>query len=326
MIFQTIEQFRDAARIHKQFSLEDLALEIEYVEETELLPLLGDAALTELRAAAQVATPTTPWTVLLPLARKAVANLAMARDIVTRQTNHSPTGVQIVTSGDHKTAFQWQIRERREHLQATGYAMLDRLLLALEALDPQLTSWTDAREYAATRGGLLNTLSEFQAHRFLQDSPLAFRSFAPCIRRVEQERIRPLLGDALFQEIVTASKARTLSAAQKDLLTHFIHPAIVHQATAEAIADRIASVYVDGVRAVAYTVATSEGGKQEESTPYIASFLDAVRKTASEASNALRRRLFEKVADFPSFASSATYINAQAPPDKNPNTNKVFRA
>jgi hypothetical protein len=238
-ILRTIEQFRDQVVVNVNSSFAAFAPDVKLVESERLKPLIGPALYNELSALSNdaLAALSGPMGELRDELLCAAANLAMVEYLPLQQVQISPTGVHIVTTGDKKTAFQWQINQLLAAFRRKGFNALERALAVLdENIDePAFAAWATSAAGTASHKFFLNTAAQFSEHYGINGSRLTYLALLPTLRKMERFALEPVLGSAYYLELKEQILDRDVSADNQLVLEQYIRPALAHLVVAKAV-------------------------------------------------------------------------------------------
>lgn len=167
-LLRTIEQFRDQVVVNVNSDFASFAPDVKLVEAERIKPLIGPALFNELSALslADLAALDGPMGELRDELLCAAANLAAAEYLPLQQVQMTDSGVFLLTTGDKKTAFQWQISQLLAAFRRKGFNALERALTLLdEHVDlPAFAAWATSAAGTASHKFFLNTAAQFSEH------------------------------------------------------------------------------------------------------------------------------------------------------------------
>ncbi len=276
----TLQRFVASADFNSLDKIEPSLLD---VESDYLLPVLG----ADLHAALELeATTPTPGSVrarLLLAAQRPLAQLAFALALPQLQTTVSETGVQILSTATHKTAFQWQIADQQRDLRRKGLSAIGQLIEQLEAsTDALAVAWRASTAGQAHRQELFTRVDDFIRFIPLPGGREVFVQFLADMRRAESFDLVLATGLPLLQELRTQVRTRSLSSENQTLLEDYVWPALASLTIARALASSVATVSASGGEITAARIDTSnekegEGGSELITQRALAARLDGNR-------------------------------------------------
>ncbi|WP_210519901.1 DUF6712 family protein [Hymenobacter terricola] len=238
-LLRTIEQFRDQVVVNVNSDFASFAPDVRLVESERLKPLMGPALFNELSAlsTADLAALDGPMGELRDELLCASANLAAAEYLPMQQVQMTDSGVFLLTTGDKKTAFQWQINQLLTAFRRKGYNALERALAILdENIDvPAFAAWATSAAGTASHKFFINTAAQFTEFYGINNSRLTYLALLPTLRKMERFAIEPVLGTDFYLELKEQVLDRDLSADNVLVLEQYIRPALAHLVIAKAV-------------------------------------------------------------------------------------------
>ncbi len=172
---------------------------------------------------------------LLPYAQKALFNLTLAHYMDLGDIEINSSGIQIITSEDRKTAFQWQILKAKRNFIRTGFNALEELLYFLwNSDDGDYPDWEASDEMKNYLSFFCNSGRDFHKYYNIRESFALYREMRDTIQLVEDKYLLPTLGEDLFNEIKAQILAFTLTEDNKKLLV-YINRALTYKTVFHAM-------------------------------------------------------------------------------------------
>lgn len=166
---------------------------------------------------------------------RVVAHFAMFDYTIISDSRVTAQGLQIVETNTHKTAYEYQKRDRKKYHCEKADKALDSLLLFLEKNKDKYPEWkNNTSVYTATKSQIINNTQEFQQHVDIGSSRRTFMALKNSVRDVENMYIFPALGDAIFDKL----KINILDGGTSETYTklaELLAPAVANLATADAL-------------------------------------------------------------------------------------------
>lgn len=218
-IATTVEEIKKFITVNKNYT-PALLLPAELDAQEIVQQVTGKAQYDALQAAYTAATLTPAQTALLPYVQHAMISFAMLINSDEAQLEISNSGMQINTSAERKTAFQWQILAVKKRLKKKAYIALQNLLTFLQnsnaATDYPL--WYASDERKDFLQYFINDAKTFNKNYNINGNFSFFLFLRETMADVEQKYILPVLGKPLFDQIKAQILANTLSNNNKALL------------------------------------------------------------------------------------------------------------
>lgn len=192
---------------------------IQNAETAYLRPLLGAALFKELQdfydnmgttsgQNAPVAEPVEAMTELLSLVQRSLIHLTYWSGFQILNATISDGGFKRTENEKVKSLFKYQEEELKEYFKTTGFNGLDEILFYLEmeikkseAEPVNFKSFVDSEAWTILKSSFIPDTGTFNAIVFINHSRLTFLRLKSPMQLVEDLEIRPLLGEAIFNEI-----------------------------------------------------------------------------------------------------------------------------
>lgn len=227
------------------------------------------------------------------------------------QLEISTSGFHTNTTETRKTPWQWQIEDTRANLKFTGYQAIQKLLVYLYQ-DPSLfTEWTNSNERVQHTKRIFLDAAEFSRFHNIQDNFCVFHEMRDSIRAVEENVIRKVISDDLFDEIVDQIFEGTLSINNASLL-NLIKPVLAKLAVVDAIPGLATLMSQAGI-IEAYT---SERQSMRATAPARAELISLLIRQAADAGRkaqiGLEKYLYANHSTYPLYEASSAYTDQLA--------------
>lgn len=192
---------------------------IEDVEQEHLIPILGLSQYNDINDAHNGGTPTADQTALINKCQAALAPLLMMQGLDVLGISVGNNGLTIYSDENTKQAFEWQKEAYRKTINHMAFRRLELLIKFLETNKATYTIWAASDEFDTLYEGFINTADDFTLqYPKLAGSRQLFNRIRPIQLEVEDERIRAILGDTLYDAIKAEINAGSISAANATLL------------------------------------------------------------------------------------------------------------
>lgn len=264
LLFDAIEQLQDVVSISSDLPFSAIKPQLRAAQQF-VTRFTGESLMERLTIKLENGEPfSTEEKALLERLRVPTANLALLRFSFVRNVTVNDIGVHRTETGQSKDAFQWQVLLMTRQLEADAWEGLEELNRYLEAKGDTFEEYTDSEVYKRDSLSLIRSAAVFSSYYFINDSRLTFYALQPAMRKAEERRIRPVLGNRLTQ-LLADEKADTLSEADASILAN-ARIALVHATMARAIRERVVDVNEMGVQVKAissFMVNTQEPATQK---------------------------------------------------------------
>lgn len=254
LLFDTIDDVQDVVAISSDLPLDDLKPYLLACQRF-VTRFTGEALIERLTTkldGVDLETPPDPLSQvekdLLSRLRIPIANLALIRYANVRNVSVTNVGVQRNHTSSSSDVFEWQINRLAVQLQLDAWEGLEELHRYLEVKRDDFSEYTDSAAFKADQKSLIRSAALFSEYYFINESRLTFYSLQPAMRKAQESRLKPILGDKLAVLLgsaqLTEQREEMLSAART---------ALVHATMARAIRERIVEVGPKGVQVEAVT-------------------------------------------------------------------------
>ena len=310
-ILRTIDQFRDHVVVNVNADFRSFAPDVKLVESERLKPLLGPALYNELNALsdANLAALSGPMGELRDELICAAANLAAAEYLPMQQVQITDSGVFLLTTGDRKSAFQWQINQLLAAFRRKGFNALERALAVLdENIDvPAFAAWATSAAGTASHKFFLNTATQFSEHYGINNSRLTYLALLPTLRKLERFGIEPVLGSEYYLELKEQIIDRDVTADNRVVLEQYIRPALAHLVIAKAVPELGMGMNGDAIELNVYRL---DDANQKEADASITTLLGMKVQQAESDGHVYLQRLRAYLNAHASRTRFATYFNS----------------
>lgn len=277
---QAVAELRHYLSVNAQFPYKHLLPDINEVESTLIVDLVGQATYDRI-AAAYLAGPTIAGDngVLHKKMQLVIAKLAMANFVPFNEVQFDADGVSTLGKGDNRTsAYDYQVQRIIATLARSGNNAIEALLTYLESKPLVFTEYAASTAKVKNQEGLVNNAAEFSNFYYIGNSYLTFRALRSTYLNVETDMLKPIIGDDLYTEIAIP----TLNHPVKLRLLRTAKKACVFQTVAEALELQLPfEINADGLR-VHYT---AQYGNVRYFMPPSMAQVEAVRLAALRKAN-----------------------------------------
>lgn len=247
MFFVDIEDVIKYLPVNSGFNFKAISVYLIDIDRKELRENFSRAFVAELQAdfngikcAFEDSTITALRKELIDLIRNYTANLAFVKWLPIGQVNISQAGVQITSTENAKTAFQWQIDEvRAESTQRALSALEDCLDLLRDNIDAAtFSTYKASNEFKELNSLFVYSARDFKKYCSIFDASIAnIKKLSSVIRKVEDFDVKPVLLPNYFAEIKATLKNAEALGANAQAVVDLLKPAIINLAVAKGISE-----------------------------------------------------------------------------------------
>lgn len=274
-----VEELQQYVTVNSQFPYKSLLPYINDVEGQIIIPLIGQATYTLIETAYKTSpVPDGKNGVLLKKLQSVIAKLSMANATPFLELQFDANGITTVGKSDKRTAgYDYQIIRAIAGFGKSGNSSIEELLTYLETESETFTAYAGSPNKTANKAGLVNTATEFSSFYHIANSRLTFNALRATYLNIEEDRLKPLIGDTLYTELTG-----TVTNSVKKRLLRSCKKACVYQTVADALELQLPfEINVDGLR-VHYT---AEYGNVKYFTPPSMAQVESVRLACLQRAN-----------------------------------------
>lgn len=225
MLFKSSNTLRLYAQISSDVDMNSIQSTLVFVEEKHIKNIIGKELYATLNDAYAVALSDDelaplPLKKLLEQCRKVIGPMLCYYFAPKADVQLSDSGLQRVESDTNKTAYQYQNTAFAQANLREGEACTESLMSFLEENISKYPEWANSAAFKKFKSLFIKTGSEFDD---LYTSQTPYRNYYAVRTKmfdVEENNIRDLLGDVMFEELksIDADTSKSFSAQQLRLM------------------------------------------------------------------------------------------------------------
>jgi hypothetical protein len=290
--------------INQNMSWAEMLPTVRTAAEQWLVPFVGEELYADMVSKVTTnATLSAEQGRTLELMRDALANYTVYKKMPDKAATVAALGVvQNTPDGGSQPASQWAFREKRLAALANADSALDRLLAYLEKQTATYFDlWKTSSAATYKRADFFGNTLELGEYLNIKESRRSFVSIVPFLRRAEQNRVKAVLCDTLYDSVVSAPTA-TLNAP----LVPYIKEAVAYLGAAVAVPHHRVVVDGDGFRVVSQTDGFEDRRNLTNSVheSAVGSLIEAYTKQGEAALARLLKYLEDNLAVYPDYENS----------------------
>jgi hypothetical protein len=206
-----------------------------------------------------------------------------------------------------KPMFQRQELEMRATFRTGGANRIDMALAYLEANASDFAIWTASDAYTAMRDNYVWTTQQFQSILNINNSRLVFLRLRQTMQLVTDLHIRPLIGSALQEEILSQIAANNLSPANAALLP-YLQKALAHKTMDFGSIELMANIEETGIYILANASNMQNTSKKDPAREEVlASYMRRAAMNAKSYLKGLETYLLRNADTYPLYRDSEAY-------------------
>lgn len=243
-----------------------------------------------------------------------IAPMAFANYLPFAQGKAGQSGIMVIENEEFRPAPKWMVEQQIESAIEKAYKAMERLLRFLEDENTYFVDWTISPQATLYKNGFIWNASEFDKFVKINKSRRLFSKIQPSMDWIEETKIKPLMGDTLFNTIITELRSGTVSP-DNNLLLPFIKRAVACLSFNIA-AHSLRLITSDNGFLLYESLQSNEARfKKAASLDDIYPMLKNIEAMGNEALKSLSDYLYANSSNYPDFVNSSAY---------KPNDEKVY--
>ncbi|MDP3587487.1 MAG: hypothetical protein Q8R58_05490 [Sulfuricurvum sp.] len=315
MLFKSIEEVKQFLAVGAGTDFNRLKSHIQNAETAYLRPLLGPILFNELQDFYNNpdADPPAENKILLPelltLAQRSLIHLTYWSGFQVLNATISDGGFKRTENEKVKSLFKYQEVELKEYFKTTGFNGLDEILFYLEmeikkseGETVNFISFADSGAWTILKSSFIPDTYTFNSIVFINHSRLTFLRLKSSMQLVEDLDIKPLLGEAIFDEIKLEMVKKTPSAKVNAILpyiqkaTAYLSTALLMEESGADLTDK--GLYFESTSSENNLI-TNDQPSESERINFLAQRNKAIGQNYLER---LKSYLIANAADWPSYS------------------------
>ncbi|WP_340074546.1 DUF6712 family protein [Leptobacterium sp. I13] len=213
MIIKDTATLRKFLSVNGSVDHDNVAPYLIKAERTFLKPLIGAAQLAVFDEAVTDAIVKGAQ----ELAQEAVANYGYYLYLPIGAVQITDSGIHVMENEQTRPASDKQFKELQRSFKVAAHEALDELLAFMELSADKFTEWFQSESYTVYKDLLVNKTSTFNTYYHIFNSRQTFVALRPTIKVVEDQFIKPVIGEGLLAALKT-NQSNTYRKEVKKLL------------------------------------------------------------------------------------------------------------
>lgn len=237
MLIPNFETFSRVFPLNASFDYDRISDFLEDVEDQQIIPLLSQEQYDVLEIGMIAGNLDAKEAKLLTKVQRAIACLAFYEYIPFGSVSVNNSGIQQKEDDNNRAPAQWRIRDLQATSLAKGFKAVESFLEYLELYKDDFTAWRDSDSFTVFNQFFLRTAKEMTRWvPLIGSSRILFKKAEPAILSVEEDRITPILGEALFAALQLKWKTPNAAfSAFENKLIGLMQAAIAHLAFVDSL-------------------------------------------------------------------------------------------
>lgn len=167
--------------------------------------------------------------------QKAIANLGYLLGLPILNVSVGPSGVQIFSNADTKSAFEWQVDDLKRALLELGYNGIEDLMDVMESDIDLFEAYKNSDAKKRTEQNLIENAQDFNIYYNIRESRFTFHTLTYIMQRIEKQKVEPMFGKAFLDTL----RLDNIEGKALILVTTYLKPGIALLTIAKALIERI---------------------------------------------------------------------------------------
>jgi len=247
-LITTIAEVQNYIRVANGLDIKTLLPALNEVEMQDLTFYLGSDLLQEIIAATNSNNLTPRLEKIAPYVTAALACLAVWKAGPEIEVLVSDSGIMRTETTTEKAAYGGQVMRFRDVAANRGFKAVESFLSVLETYTQDYPEWLGSAYYEKKKGLMIRSAIEFeQSGENIQGSSLTFQALRTIMIDIQEQSIKSLLPEALYNQLITQISEGNLSPENKKLVENYLRPAIAKLTIEEALTTLPVEVNYSGV-------------------------------------------------------------------------------
>ncbi len=245
-LFSRTDTLKEFTKFPAGADLTNIEPSFKQVQNKIIKKLIGKTTLDKVLAEAEVPDTHTDVAELVPYVQGAVATHGVYLSVPSMSLQFSNGNLSIASTEDYAPAPRWRIRDYQISLLRDSGYYFDQLLEHLDENEDNYPDYLASSERLAWKNTFI--YSPESANQFISRriNYYLLLNMQPIIKRIARDCIKPILGTALYNELLGFNTARRDWAAYAPL-EEYIQEAIINYAMDKAMVELRLSVDDEGV-------------------------------------------------------------------------------
>jgi hypothetical protein len=244
---------------------------------------------------------------LLQKARPAIALLAYYEGLPLLEVKISKEGIHQVEGEELRPIYSTQRQRLEASLLKLGYTHLENIIVWLEAKQSHFAVWKNSDAYSIRKGAVIENAKRFTEYwGKANNNRQTFISLRSIFNEVERGELKNLLGDALFNNMLTALRSGNTTSYTSIL--ELARPLVAYRTASDAMPHLSMAVEANGI--FSPTIAKNDKNVQAMDAAIPARFSQEKERLTNLADKyhvLLKDYLNQNVSLYPDFESSSAY-------------------
>jgi len=299
---------KDIVSVNASFDIADLKPYMKRVVRSKIYPTMSQEMYAELMSEfnnpenAQKAH----FSELIELTQEVIIFFAILEALPWMEVSIGAQGVTRNESDNEKSAYKQQVTRLENSCKKLGFDALEQTFELLEKhKETSFVTWTKSEVYDSYNQNFIRSAKELSQYVPINSNQFIFNKLKPEISKVQENVIKGLLGEKLYNKVLAKHQGGKMETFYKDLIA-LIKPCIAHLAFSFSMPYLISEIGFDGVNYIKES--TDNDTKKAFALPEIRSMLERKNENDGYAKlNEIHEFLQKNIQRFSDFEFSEYY-------------------
>lgn len=324
-IFTDITDFRNFVSVPVTAEMDLLNPIMDSAQEEYIIPVVSRDQFTDLlEKIDDGSTLSTAEEELRDHIKRVVANATILEWIPIGNINIQQGGFTVNQNESTRPASQYRVEELKESLWNRLQTSLDLLIKFVDDNEDDLGAYLLSDERTEAYSHFINQSEELATHVSVKVNRWLLRAMRPVLTRIEQYKIKAILSEDLFDEMIDKISTRESLGVYAPILP-LVQRALAHLAFSESIEELGVQIGNSG----AYIGFIRNNNDPRQTTPVdgvkLLRMIENNRRLGEVAMEKLKLHLLENASSYPLYEASAEYTDTPITNEIDPaDTGTVF--
>lgn len=213
-LISSMDEFRAINPVSNALKLDIIQPFIDNVEQEFIADILGDTELANIQTQYDDAgggSVTGSASAIIGKIQKAVVWLSTLQWVDIGNIHTTPAGFQVTVTDKMAPASQWRVEAYKHECAKNGYKALQDLLIYLWSTSGVFSDWEASDEHDRHRALFVLNGKDIQSWVDIGNSYEIYCNLKPYIKTAMQFHVRPIVGQELYDDLVSENQANDVS-------------------------------------------------------------------------------------------------------------------
>lgn len=306
LFLDTADFKKHLPEMHRNFNWKnDLEVKVNQYTRMHVLPFISEAQYTPLEARYLAGNTTPQDDFLLPFLQPAIAHYTYIHLLTSYRVNLSQMGVQESRSADDGSSSPanfFAINDAKTEAANTADFFMEQLLAFMEANKADYPGWAASEAYTEIKSCFIFNTAQLNQYVKASNSRRTFLAMKSELLWIQENRIRPDLGETFYDQLLSQVKDNSLTAANEKVVK-LVRAFLAKSAMVMAIPNHQVEYLHGGILVKTYLDESPR--KLAANADAVSSLIESFSRQATEARANLLSFLNDNATDYPDYTPSA---------------------